>query len=267
MGAKEFRAFAKNIPIIGDIIKSYEEEDDREYQRNLNQLQMDREDTNYQRTVNDMNMAGLSPLSMGSTNTSTAGTTTTHDTDSATDRLNNTLATISNIAKTTQEIKGIKATTENTNLENALLKGDKDYLNKQYNGSRIKYEVDTDPTKKLMNAIDNLITGLAKNKDSGIDILPHDNPNESTLNTTGTYKDDKGNEVEYTYAYMQDMAKKKLDTSQKANNFRATYEKVLSDHGIKFNKDGTLNTKNLTKEQINLIAKLLDDFNPYKNKF
>lgn len=42
-----------------------------EYQKELNKLQMQREDTQYQRTVNDMRQAGLSPLAMQGLNSST----------------------------------------------------------------------------------------------------------------------------------------------------------------------------------------------------
>lgn len=41
-----------------------------EYQKELNKLQMQREDTQYQRTVNDMRQAGLSPLAMQGLNSS-----------------------------------------------------------------------------------------------------------------------------------------------------------------------------------------------------
>lgn len=41
-----------------------------EYQKELNKLQMQREDTQYQRTVNDMRVAGLSPLAMQGLNSS-----------------------------------------------------------------------------------------------------------------------------------------------------------------------------------------------------
>lgn len=42
-----------------------------EYQKELNKLQMQREDTQYQRTVSDMRQAGLSPLAMQGLNSST----------------------------------------------------------------------------------------------------------------------------------------------------------------------------------------------------
>lgn len=42
-----------------------------EYQKELNKLQMAREDTQYQRTVNDMRQAGMSPLAMQGLNSST----------------------------------------------------------------------------------------------------------------------------------------------------------------------------------------------------
>lgn len=102
--------------------------DNLEYQKQLQQQIFDREDTSYQRTVKDMKNAGLSPLSMSSTNNSGQAISTqapqnTYVADATS--FNAGMQTISQIGesinnaeKTKAEIDNINAQTKNTDIQN-----------------------------------------------------------------------------------------------------------------------------------------------------
>lgn len=139
-------------------------------QNELNQQTMQREDNAYLRTVQDMNNAGLSPLAMNGTNGASAMTAGNSD---STNKLMSTLDTISNFAKVGAEIGNINAETnlinsqkeatdsqtEGYDLDNAIKRANKLYLDEHYEGSSIKQDEMTDFKKMLTGQLTQLLEG------------------------------------------------------------------------------------------------------------
>lgn len=93
-----------------------------EYLKALNQLQMEREDSTYQRTVNDMRQAGMSPLAMQSTNSAgslSAGTAPQREQNDYSGILNSLYSITSQFSQLGQVMSGIRRTDAETNFINA----------------------------------------------------------------------------------------------------------------------------------------------------
>lgn len=117
----------------------YSKEREREKQEELNKLQMEREDNAYQRTVEDMNKAGLNPLTMSGTNNAQPLTNPIKSENNAFDKAVQLATTISSVATGLAQAKNLNASTAGMAIENAKAQKDLDYLNSK-NLSPTEYE-------------------------------------------------------------------------------------------------------------------------------
>lgn len=109
----------------------YSKEREREKQEELNNLQMEREDTTYQRTVEDMNKAGLNPLTMSGTNNAQPLTNPIKSENNTFDKAMQLGQTISSVASGLAQAKNLNASTTGMGIQNAMAQKNLDYLNKK----------------------------------------------------------------------------------------------------------------------------------------
>lgn len=106
----------------------YSKEREREKQEELNKLQMEREDNAYQRTVEDMNKAGLNPLTMSGTNNAQPLTNPIKSENNTFDKAMQLGTTISSVATGLAQAKNLNANSAGMGIQNALAQMDLDYL-------------------------------------------------------------------------------------------------------------------------------------------
>lgn len=109
----------------------YSKERERERQEELNKLQLQREDNAYQRTVEDMNKAGLNPLTMSGTNNAQPLTNPIKSENNAFDKAVQLATTISSVATGLAQAKNLNASTAGMGITNAMAQKDLDYLTKK----------------------------------------------------------------------------------------------------------------------------------------
>lgn len=109
----------------------YSKEREREKQEELNNLQMEREDTAYQRTVEDMNKAGLNPLTMSGTNNATPLTNPIKSENNTFDKAMQLANTISTVATGLAQAKNLNASTAGMGIQNTMAQKDLNFLNKK----------------------------------------------------------------------------------------------------------------------------------------
>lgn len=107
----------------------YSKERERERQEELNNLQMQREDTAYQRTVEDMNKAGLNPLTMSGTNNAQPLTNPVKSENNTFDKAIQLASTISAVATGLAQAKNLNTSTAGMGIQNAMAQKDLDNLN------------------------------------------------------------------------------------------------------------------------------------------
>lgn len=107
----------------------YSKEREREKQEELNKLQREREDNAYQRTVEDMNKAGLNPLTMSGTNNAQPLTNPIKSENNTFDKAMQLGTTIASVATGLAQAKNLNASTAGMGIANAMAKKDLDYLN------------------------------------------------------------------------------------------------------------------------------------------
>lgn len=107
----------------------YSKEKEREKQEELNKLQMEREDTAYQRTVEDMNKAGLNPLTMSGTNNAQPLTNPIKSENNTFDKAIQLGQTISAVATGLAQAKNLNASTTGMGIQNAMNQKNLNYLN------------------------------------------------------------------------------------------------------------------------------------------
>lgn len=108
----------------------YSREKERKRQEELNKLQMEREDNTYQRTVEDMNKAGLNPLTMSGTNNAQPLTNPIKSENNAFDKAIQLGTTIASVATGLAQAKNINESTAGMGIQNAMAQMDLDYLKK-----------------------------------------------------------------------------------------------------------------------------------------
>lgn len=108
----------------------YSKEREREKQEELNKLQMEREDNAYQRTVEDMNKAGLNPLTMSGTNNAQPLTNPIKSENNTFDKAIQLGTTIANVATGLAQAKNLNASTAGMGISNEINKMDLDNLKK-----------------------------------------------------------------------------------------------------------------------------------------
>ena len=106
----------------------YSKERERQRQEELNKLQMEREDTAYQRTVEDMNKAGLNPLTMSGTNNAQPLTNPIKSENNTFDKAVQLATTISSVATGIAQAKNLNASTAGMGISNTMAQMDLDYL-------------------------------------------------------------------------------------------------------------------------------------------
>lgn len=109
----------------------YSKEREREKQEELNNLQMQREDTAYQRTVEDMNKAGLNPLTMSGTNNAQPLTNPIKSENNTFDKAMQLGQTISTVAQGLAQAKNLNSSTTGMKMQNEKTKMDLDYLKRK----------------------------------------------------------------------------------------------------------------------------------------
>ena len=165
----------------------YSKEREREKQEELNKLQMEREDNAYQRTVEDMNRAGLNPLTMSGTNNAQPLTNPIKGENTTFDKAMALATTISSVATGLAQAKNLNAGTKGMKIQNEKDQKDLDYL-KGKGLSPLEYEhqkqkeladlnkgfwgrVGNDIYNKLDGKIDNLIDKGTEIVNKGIESL------------------------------------------------------------------------------------------------
>ena len=103
-------------------------ERERQKQEELNKLQMEREDNAYQRTVEDMNRAGLNPLTMSGTNNAQPLTNPIKSENTTFDKAIQLGTTIASVATGLAQAKNLNASTAGMGISNAMAQMDLDYL-------------------------------------------------------------------------------------------------------------------------------------------
>ena len=165
----------------------YSKERERERQEELNRLQMQREDNAYQRTVEDMNKAGLNPLTMSGTNNAQPLTNPIKSENNTFDKAMLLGTTISSVASGLAQAKNLNASTVGLGIQNAMAQKDLDNLNSrglspaEYQHQRQKELADlnkgfwgrvgNDVYDKLGGKIDNLIDKGTEIVNKGIESL------------------------------------------------------------------------------------------------
>ena len=104
-------------------------ERERRKQEELNKLQMEREDNAYQRTVEDMNKAGLNPLTMSGTNNAQPLTNPIKSENNTFDKAMELGTTIASVATGIAQAKNLNASTAGIGIANSLAEKDLKYLN------------------------------------------------------------------------------------------------------------------------------------------
>ena len=103
-------------------------ERERAKQEELNKLQMEREDSTYQRTVEDMNKAGLNPLTMSGTDNAQPLTNPIKSENNTFDKAMQLGTTIATVAQGIAQAKNLNAGTAGMGISNAMAQMDLDYL-------------------------------------------------------------------------------------------------------------------------------------------
>lgn len=109
----------------------YSKERERERQEELNNLQMQREDNAYQRTVEDMNKAGLNPLTMSGTNNAQPLTNPIKSENNTFDKAVQLATTIASVATGLAQAKNLNESTAGMGIQNAMSQKDLDNLNRK----------------------------------------------------------------------------------------------------------------------------------------
>lgn len=165
----------------------YSKEREREKQEELNNLQMNREDSTYQRTVEDMNKAGLNPLTMSGTNNAQPLTNPIKSENNTFDKAIQLAQTISAVATGLAQAKNLNASTIGMGIQNAMAQKDFNNLNRrglsptEYEHQRQKELADlnkgfwgrvgNDIYDKVSGKIDNLIDKGSEIVNKGIESL------------------------------------------------------------------------------------------------
>ncbi len=189
----------------------YSKEREREKQEELNKLQMEREDNAYQRTVEDMNKAGLNPLTMSGTNNAQPLTNPIKSENNTFDKAIQLSTTIASVATGLAQAKNLNASTAGMGIQNAMAQKDLDFLNtkglspSQYEHERQKElaklnkgfwgKVGNDLYDKLEGKIDNLIDKGTEIVDKGIESLGKGEFKDAVKNTTETVMDTGADEL------------------------------------------------------------------------
>ncbi len=115
---------------LADIVTlgGYSKERERQRQEELNKLQMEREDNAYQRTVEDMNKAGLNPLTMSGTDNAQPLTNPIKSENNAFDKAVQLASTIASVATGLSQAKNLNASTTGMGIQNAMAQMDLNYL-------------------------------------------------------------------------------------------------------------------------------------------
>ena len=183
----------------------YSKEKERERQEELNELQMQREDNAYQRTVEDMNKAGLNPLTMSGTNNAQPLTNPIKSENNTFDKAMLLGTTISSVASGLAQAKNLNASTVGLGIQNAMAQKDLDYLNSkglspsEYQHQRQKElanlnkgfwgKVGNDVYDKLGGKIDNLIDKSTEIVNKGIESLGKGEFKDAVKDTVDTVMD------------------------------------------------------------------------------
>ena len=183
----------------------YSKEKERERQEELNELQMQREDNAYQRTVEDMNKAGLNPLTMSGTNNAQPLTNPIKSENNTFDKAMLLGTTISSVASGLAQAKNLNASTVGLGIQNAMAQKDLDYLNSkglspsEYQHQRQKElanlnkgfwgKVGNDVYDKLGGKIDNLIDKGTEIVNKGIESLGKGEFKDAVKDTVDTVMD------------------------------------------------------------------------------
>ena len=183
----------------------YSKEREREKQEELNRLQMQREDNAYQRTVEDMNKAGLNPLTMSGTNNAQPLTNPIKSENNTFDKAMLLGTTISSVASGLAQAKNLNASTVGLGIQNAMAQKDLDYLNSkglspaEYQHQRQKEladlnkgfwgKVGNDVYDKLGGKIDNLIDKGTEIVNKGIESLGKGEFKDAVKDTVDTVLD------------------------------------------------------------------------------
>lgn len=128
----------------------YSKEREREKQEELNKLQMEREDNAYQRTVEDMNKAGLNPLTMSGTNNAQPLTNPIKGENTTFDKAIQLTSMIASVAAGLAQAKNLNASTTGQGIQNAIDQKELDNLNNR-NLSRTEYEHERQKELAILN--------------------------------------------------------------------------------------------------------------------
>ncbi len=185
-------------------------ERERQKQEELNKLQMEREDNVYQRTVEDMNKAGLNPLSMSGTNNAQPLTNPIKSENNTFDKAIQLAGTISSVATGLAQAKNLNASTAGMGIQNAMTQKDLDYLNnkglspKEYEHQRQKElsnlnkgfwgKVGNDIYDKVSGKIDNIIDKGTEIVNEGIESLGKGEFKDAVKEATKNLYEEKADE-------------------------------------------------------------------------
>ena len=184
----------------------YSKERERKKQEELNKLQMQREDNAYQRTVEDMNKAGLNPLTMSGTNSAQPLTNPIKSENNTFDKAVQLATTISSVATGLAQAKNLNASTAGMGIQNAMAEMDLKNLNKRgLSPSEYEHEkqkelaklnkgfwgkVGNDLYDKVGGKIDNLIDRGTNIVEKGIESLGKGEFKEAVKDTVSTVMDE-----------------------------------------------------------------------------
>lgn len=188
----------------------YSKEREREKQEELNKLQMEREDTAYQRTVEDMNKAGLNPLTMSGTNNAQPLTNPIKSENNTFDKAIQLATTISSVATGLAQAKNLNESTAGMGIANAMAQKDLDFLNdkglspSEYEHQKQKEltnlskglwgKVGNDIYDNLSGKIDNLIDKGSEIVNKGIESLEKGEFKDVVKETTKNIYEEKADE-------------------------------------------------------------------------
>ena len=185
-------------------------ERERREQEKLNKLQMEREDNAYQRTVEDMNKAGLNPLTMSGTDNAQPLTNPIKSENNGFDKAVQLATTISTVATGLAQAKNLNASTAGMGIQNAMAQMDLDNL-KALNLSPKEYEylkqkkltnlskgfwgkIGNDIYGKLSGEIDSLIEKGTEIVNQGMKSLEKGEFKEAVKETTKNIYEEKADE-------------------------------------------------------------------------
>lgn len=257
----------------------YSKEKEREKQEELNKLQMEREDNAYQRTVEDMNKAGLNPLTMSGTNNAQPLTNPIKSENNTFDKAVQLATTISGVATGLAQAKNLNASTAGMGIQNALAQKDLDYLNKkglspsEYEHLKQKELADlnkgfwgkigNDVYERTGEKINELIDKGANVVEEGIESLGKGEFKDAVKNEFNNTWDKKADEVAEEYGAFGSAVKEyAVKKKQKDLN---NWEKKMYKAKEELDKASNWN-KTPTQEQIREVNRLREEYNKAKEK-